>query len=273
MSEAFEIETIQLISQIDESNQFIKKIKDNQSLALASASQLKELDDIYKKNHFFQHKLKSNEFEIAIVGLEKAGKSTFANALINNYVLPSAPERCTFTSTRLVSGSNKALVEFYKEEEFNHIFVSMLKEIEYPEAEKQSFRIMTLEEFENYFNELSQSKPAIYKNHLGKTDEEIKDILKYKVKLTLDGSIKEFSGEQLSTDEFQSYIKGEKKGEIHDVSKPLSVKRVEIESSQLKAMENAIIYDVPGFDSPTQLHTRQTEERLKSADVIILVTN
>lgn len=271
--ENFEQERKAYIQEIEKMNKSISNILQYRQLDLATPEQLAKIQQISEKNQKFQHKLESNEFEIAIVGLEKAGKSTFANALINNYVLPSAPERCTFTSTRLVSGSNKALVEFYKEEEFNHIFVSMLKEIEYPEAEKQSFRIMTLEEFENYFDELSQSKPAIYKNHLGKTDEEIKDILKYKVKLTLDGSIKEFSGEQLSTDEFQSYIKGEKKGEIHDVSKPLSVKRVEIESSQLKAMENAIIYDVPGFDSPTQLHTRQTEERLKSADVIILVTN
>ena len=35
-------------------------------------------------------KLDKNEFEIAIVGLEKAGKSTFANALIENRILPDA---------------------------------------------------------------------------------------------------------------------------------------------------------------------------------------
>jgi hypothetical protein len=68
--------------------------------------------------------------------LEKAGKSTFANALIDNYVLPSAPERCTFTTTRLVSGSDKATVEFYTEIEFNKIFQEMLAELEYPAAEK-----------------------------------------------------------------------------------------------------------------------------------------
>ena len=30
---------------------------------------------------------------------------------------------------------------------------------------------------------------------------------------------------------------------------------------------------MPGFDSPTKIHIRQTEERLKNADIIILVTN
>ncbi len=38
-------------------------------------------------------------------------------------------------------------------------------------------------------------------------------------------------------------------------------------------MEHIILYDVPGFDSPTELHKRQTEEMLKEADAIILVTN
>ena len=41
----------------------------------------------------------------------------------------------------------------------------------------------------------------------------------------------------------------------------------------MRQLENAIIYDVPGFDSPTKIHIRQTEERLKAADAIILVTN
>lgn len=35
-------------------------------------------------------KLRKGEFEIAVVGLEKAGKSTFSNALLNMAVLPSA---------------------------------------------------------------------------------------------------------------------------------------------------------------------------------------
>ena len=38
-------------------------------------------------------------------------------------------------------------------------------------------------------------------------------------------------------------------------------------------MKNLVLYDVPGFDSPTDLHKRQTEEMLKAADAIILVTN
>lgn len=277
MSTNYEVEKNQYLQGIDKTNAAIEKLLEYSHLDLATNAQLDKMREILEKNKQFKHKLESNEFEIAIVGLEKAGKSTFANALIENYVLPSAPERCTFTSTRLVSGSDRAIVEFYNESEFNDIFIEMLKELNYPNATTSHFKSMSVDDFDAFFENLNETNPALYKSHLGKTDEEIRDILKNKNKLTLTGQIKEFSGSQLNTDEFHSYIKGDTirkpDGKETDTSKPRSVKRIEIESAQLKSMENAIIYDVPGFDSPTQLHMRQTEERLKSADVIILVTN
>lgn len=349
----FEQEKAQLIAQIQQRNILIDGLTvQNGKSGLLSIEQLAALEDIKAKNQKYAHKLASNEFEIAIVGLEKAGKSTFANALIKNTVLPSAPERCTFTSTRLISGANKATVQFYTEAEFDEIFQELLIQIKYssvtqpqpeshaakknkltteqqdkleklrtrkqkiekgqvvhahagiteselkrlsqeiaeleglqaapipsqetiapqqPVTSKTSFRTLSLAEFERYFNSLEEKDSDLYKSHIGKTDEEIKDILKVRDRLRLDGKTLSFTGDQLKTDAFQAYIKGENKGQ--DTSKPRSVKRIEIESSELKQLENAIIYDVPGFDSPTKIHMRQTEERLKAADAIILVTN
>ena len=81
----------------------------------------------------------------------------------------------------------------------------------------------------------------------------------------LDQEDKVFQGEQLQSDEFRQYI----------VSKgvAIAVKEVSIESSRMEKMQNAIIYDVPGFDSPTKMHAEQTEERMKKADVIILIAS
>lgn len=266
---SYEMEKTSLINEIERTSVLIDKLIDNLDLELINSQQLDKIKIYNEKNKKLKHKLESNEFEIAIVGLEKAGKSTFANALIDNYVLPSAPERCTFTTTRLVSGSDKATVEFYTEIEFNKIFQEMLAELEYPAAESISFKDLDINEFESYFLNLEEKNNQLYKNHVGKTDQEILDILKSKSKLTLNGGKIEFHGEELNEDKFQFYIKGEK----NDTSKPRSVKKIEIESSKLNQIETAIIYDVPGFDSPTKLHMRQTEERLKNADAIILVTN
>ena len=271
-SESFQAEKQSAIARLKTNNKFLEELlSKNDRVRIFNSDQIDKMRDILDKNKKFQHKLESNEFEIAIVGLEKAGKSTFANALIESNVLPSAPERCTFTSTRLVSGDDKAFVEFYTEKEFNDIFRALLIEIEYPESDAQSFRELNISHFENYFSGLDTTNNNLYKNHIGKTDEEIKDILKNRDKLTLTGEIREFSGDELDSDIFQSYIKGENKGQ--DTSKPRSVKKIVIESSKLRQMESAIIYDVPGFDSPTKIHIRQTEERLKHADAIILVTN
>lgn len=265
-----------IIKQQEVMNTILEK---NDKLNIIPHKDLESLKAIAKKNDILLHKLQSKEFEIAIVGLEKAGKSTFANALIESNILPSAPERCTFTSTRLIHGDDEAKVTFYTEHEFNDIFINLLKEINYPTDNTTGFHNLSVPEFERYFENLEQKDNQLYKNHVGKTDEEIKDILKYRKELTLTGETKGFNGNQLEGEEFQSYIRGQKRQNESsglsetNTARPRSVKKIEIASSKLKQLSTAIIYDVPGFDSPTKIHIRQTEERLKNADAIIMVTN
>ena len=97
---SFEQEKEQLIARIQQRNALIDElVGQNYKAGLLNSEQLSALEDIKLKNRKFAHKLSSNEFEIAIVGLEKAGKSTFANALIKNNVLPSAPSSAMPTLT------------------------------------------------------------------------------------------------------------------------------------------------------------------------------
>lgn len=139
MSNTFEQKCDKLINQINKQQNILDLILDNNAqLDVITSKQTQDIAKISASNKKLLHKLETREFEIAIVGLEKAGKSTFANALIENNVLPSAPERCTFTSTRLVSGKDKALIEFYTEAEFDSIFVNLLEEIEFPNIDDQT---------------------------------------------------------------------------------------------------------------------------------------
>ncbi len=275
-----------LLKKLEVTNDLMDKIisldNNNYILNLEVEKRVKKLREL---NGIYFDKLKKNSFEIAIVGLEKAGKSTFANALIENDVLPSAPERCTFTSTRLeYSTSDKAVIKFYNKDAFNDIFVSMLKDLEYPEAQKQYFEIMDIDEFKAYFDALEDKHPILYKNHQGKTNEEIIDILKWREGFILNGNEAVFEGDELNSENFKEFIKGrdvkkydkDTKIEIKedtDTSKPRSVKSIIIHSSKLAKLKNATIFDVPGFDSPTEIHERQTIERLKKADAIIMVVN
>ena len=44
-----------------------------------------------------------------------------------------------------------------------------------------------------------------------------------------------------------------------------------IYSTELRKMPNAIMYDVPGFNSPTAMHEEQTLQKMRAADAIIMV--
>ena len=73
-----------------------------------------QIEKLLGRDERLLRKLRSQEFEIAVVGLEKAGKSTLSNALIRVNVLPAESERCTYTKTEIRSGTeDRAEVEFY----------------------------------------------------------------------------------------------------------------------------------------------------------------
>ena len=73
----------------------VQKLLDTKYSEVIEISYQQKLREILKKMTFFQEKLKNNTFEISIVGLEKSGKSTFANAFMGNDGLPTKDARCT----------------------------------------------------------------------------------------------------------------------------------------------------------------------------------
>ena len=84
------------------------------------------------------------------------------------------------------------------------MFISMLEGIEYPNALEQSYKTLSLADFEHYFESLSSNNINLYKAHIGKTDEEIKEIIAVRSRLMLNGGIKKFHKEELATEDFKS---------------------------------------------------------------------
>ena len=223
-------------------------------------------------------KLKRNEFTVAVVGLEKAGKSTLINALLNLIVLPEYTERCTYTTTEIRSGTtSSAEVYFYAREKFNDNFKQMLRNIEYPEV--TTFEELDTETLLRYWRGVKESNAALFQQHNGTTIEDLKAILQEKDTFDyLLGKSPEILDINDGDDreKLYRYITGIDQysgGHVERTAEPYAVEKVVIKSNELADMGNVIFYDVPGFDSPTELHKRQTEEMLKQADAIILVTN
>lgn len=248
-----------------------------------------ELRKLKEKSKKVLDKLRSREFSVAIVGLEKAGKSTVANAILKLPVspLPEDSERCTFTTTEIRAGEkNCAEVYFYSRNEFNQNFKNMLETVGYDHD--ASLETLDKNTFVSFWDRIAHSEDEneqrLYREQDNTTAADIramldgKDILEDMLNHGPEPEI--FDVDQLTKPEFKKYVTGYKSDERNDEgvrivareAYPYGVKKVVIYSKDLQDMSNIVLYDVPGFDSPTKLHKKQTENQLKEADAIILVT-
>jgi len=179
----------------------INKILDIESCGLIDMTVEENLQKIRKKAEFLKHKLDKNEFEIAIVGLEKAGKSTFANALMGNDILPSKEARCTYTSTRICSGDDTAKVQFFTADEFNKKFRDQLQTMKIPNADSYNYESVSLAQYQNMFEKLDNEVRDKYQSNV---NEDVAMSLEYRNTLNQCIAIgkKELKGEELAHPKF-----------------------------------------------------------------------
>lgn len=228
-----------------------------------------KLKYIENKNNLYVSKLKNGEIEIAIVGMENTGKSTFANALIKlKEAFPTGSTRCTFTSTKLQYGNeDKAVVEFFTKDDFNQMFQEMLQEIKYPNYESVKFEILDIGQYIDYFEKLKDIDISTYKYYSSTVNEDIKSILNGKNEILkyLDNAQMNFDKSQIQKEELRQFITDEYIAR--------TVKQVNLELSEFEDTKEMVLYDVPGFNSITEKHKIETRKSLNSADAIILIKN
>jgi ribosome-binding ATPase YchF (GTP1/OBG family) len=237
----------------------------DENISIIDTNTKRYIYDLYKHCQEHLYKLENNILNLAIVGLENSGKSSFANALIEQEeVFPTDSSRCTFTSTKLVFGDDVATVEFYSKREFELIFQEMLEKINYVDT-RVSFTNLKKDEFDVFLEQLNTSHPDIYEKYASNLGEDIKDII--------DGqkTILEMLGND--PQEFDIKNSNSLREFITDKYVSRAVKNVVIESSRLSDMRHFVIYDVPGFDSTTEKHEQETFDKLKSADAIVVIKN
>lgn len=276
----------EFIRQFQQANQAFRTIldKDRQHYIIPP-EQYTKIERMQLRNEELLKKLQDRDFTVAIVGLEKAGKSTLGNALIKIDALPAYTERCTFTTTEVRAGSeDKAEIEFYSVAEFAENFRKMLAQMGFPgEADYATFN---KEVFDRFWNSVGddESKQAFFNLHDSTTVRDIREMLDERrtIQALLGQPVMTFTGkEQLESPAFQKYITGYARKEkveggaevVIRTGEPYAVKKVTIYAKGLGDMQNIRLFDVPGFDSPTRLHKEQTKQKLMEADAIILVTD
>ena len=257
------------LNKVEEVEKTLEDISKYKKINILTKKDIEKLKKIRDKNRVYLSKLKKGEIEVAIVGMENTGKSTFANALIKlKEAFPTGSTRCTFTSTKLQYGENdKAIVEFFSKDDFNKMFQEMLQEIKYPNYETIKFETLDNLQYGTYFEKLKDIDISTYKYYNSTVNEDIKSILNGRDKILkyLDNRRMNFDKFQIQNEELRQFITDE------HIAR--TVKQVNLELSEFKDTKEMVLYDVPGFNSITEKHKIETRKSLNSADAIILIKN
>lgn len=225
------------------------------------------IKELQAKINSLSSRIIKNNFEIAIIGLEGSGKSTFINALIGEDLLPTDPNsRCTYASVELYPLAKGAKPYIEIAMKTSEEFVDYIAELNAVIANPTS-RITQIgtTSFETELKSITDSKGAISSDisefltgEVIKANIEIKDNnLEFELKNT---------DEILKNHTFKEFVS--------DKHLARAVKSIKIHCALNinSGKENKfIIYDIPGYNSPLSYHQQQTEQRLKSADAIVCV--
>ena len=138
---------LEILKYVEKYTDILDEIGNIKDRVLIEDSSKNLFNKINNKLNSRKARLKKPKFEVAIIGLEKAGKSTFANALLKDDYLPQAPNRCTYTTTTIESSkeNNRATISFYTKNEFLESFQATCKDIE---LQNIDFETITLDSFE-----------------------------------------------------------------------------------------------------------------------------
>ncbi|MDH6105358.1 dynamin family protein [Anabaenopsis tanganyikae CS-531] len=177
-------------------------------------------------------RLQKREFRIAVVGLEKAGKSTFVNAWLECDLLPAKGGRCTFTTTQIYSVANESEQRLEVQAKTEAEFTNLLTELEKANAKEDLNTIhanqVTLQQVRR---EGDRTFPFTRL-------EDIKELLK-------------------------KYVADERYAH--------AVLEARLYTNKLAQAEGIVFYDVPGLDSGLAKHVDEAQEMLSDCDAVILV--
>ncbi|NCR41540.1 MAG: Dynamin family protein [Microcystis aeruginosa W13-11] len=177
-------------------------------------------------------RLRKREFRIAVVGLEKAGKSTFINAWLECDLLPAKGGRCTFTTTQIYSvkseSEQRLEVQTRSEEQFLHL----LKELETVGAKED---LNTIRENEITLKQVRQEGNLV-------------------IPFTRLEDIRE---------QLKKYVADEKYAH--------AVLAARLYTNKLAQAEGIVFYDVPGSDSGLAKHVDEAQQMLSDCDAVIVI--
>ncbi|MDJ0901767.1 MAG: dynamin family protein [Xenococcus sp. MO_188.B8] len=182
-------------------------------------------------------RLEKNEFRIAVVGLEKSGKSTFINAWLDCDLLPAKGGRCTFTTTQIFSVQNDAQQKLEVRTKSEAQLNDLKNELKFASQNNEKAR--------EDLNTIERCTPTLLQV-IEEGDKEIPFTRLEDIKKPL-----------------QKYVADEKFAH--------AVHEVRLYTSKLAEAQGIVFYDVPGLDSGLAKHIEESREMLSDCDAVIVV--
>lgn len=187
-------------------------------------------------------RLERGEFRIAVVGLEKAGKSTLVNAWLEHELLPTKSERCTFTTTQIESVTDDS---------------------------RQRAEVTTYSKsgFESLLDSLRETKEQGSGDEASRAAEDLETIQQHETKLLDlvgdDPDPLEFAELEDISEQLTKYIADERYAH--------AVKEVRVYTSRLASADGVVFFDVPGLNSGLQKHIDASREMLADCDAVVCI--
>lgn len=182
-------------------------------------------------------RLKKREFRIAVVGLEKAGKSTFVNAWLDCDLLPAKGGRCTFTTTQIFSVQSDSQQVLSVRTKSPAQFAQLQSELKLASQTEENAK-KDLETINRYTTTLQQV--------IEEGNQEIP-----------------FSRLEDIKEPLQKYVADERFAH--------AVEEILLYTNKLAQAEGIVFYDVPGLDSGLVKHVEESKEMLSDCDAVIIV--
>lgn len=177
-------------------------------------------------------RLRKREFRIAVVGLEKAGKSTFINAWLECDLLPAKGGRCTFTTTQIYSVKSESEQRLEVQTRTQEQFIHLLKELETVGAKED---LKTIRENEITLQQVRKEGNLV-------------------IPFTRLEDIRE---------QLKKYVADEKYAH--------AVLEARLYTNKLAQAEGIVFYDVPGSDSGLAKHVDEAQQMLSDCDAVIVI--
>jgi len=188
-------------------------------------------------------RLLDRRFEVAVIGLEKAGKSALLNAWLGEEILPSSDVRCTYTTTEIWSAASEEeqmlIIEYHSQYEIDQLLAKKREEL-------TSFREGS-RDHDDLIEEIQETE------HL------LPQIYEYTARLKWQRGFRDISE---IANELQQAV-------FSNRAQARAIKRIQLKTIRLHNDRDIVFHDVPGFDSPVEMHQRQAREKLATCDAIL----